>query len=270
MTYNPSDDGMKSYYAAIDAKRERGDAHYPSRSPIKREVVIGDCRLLLGDCLEILPLLGKVDAVVTDPPYGICHKSGGGTGGKWNSVRHHGVTIAGDDRPFDPAPFLSLAVPVVMWGANFFSDKLPGAGWLIWDKRPGIEDMVFNRSDAELAYFSGTKTVKTIRHLWHGICRDSEVGEHWHPTQKPVAVMQTCIGYLPKAQTILDPFMGSGTTGVACVKLGRKFIGIEIDPGYFDIACERIRKAYSQPDMFIETSKPEPAVQQPLFPEEAA
>ena len=83
--------------------------------------------------------------------------------------------------------------------------------------------------------------------------------ERLHPTQKPIQVMQWCLGFLPNAQTILDPFMGSGTTGVACVKLGRSFIGIEIDEGYFDIACDRIRKAYAQPDMFIDQPKaPEP------------
>jgi site-specific DNA-methyltransferase (adenine-specific) len=223
---------------------------------IVREVQIGNCRLIQGDCLDILPTLGKVDAVVTDPPYGISHKSGGGTGGKWHKVKHQGVTIAGDAEPFDPSPFINLGVPLIMWGANFYSDKLPGAGWLIWDKRPGIEDMEFNRSDAELAYFSGTKTVKTIRHLWHGICRDSEVGQHWHPTQKPVAVMQKCLEHVQNAETILDPFMGSGTTGVACVNLGRSFIGIEIDPGYFDIAVKRITDAHKQADFFV--SKPEP------------
>ena len=130
------------------------------------DVTIGDCKLYLGDCLELLPELeaGSVDAVVTDPPYGIKHKSGGGTGGKWNFVRHQGVVIANDEAPFDPAPLLSIGVPLITWGANFYSDRLPGGGWLIWDKRPGIEDMVFNRSDSELAYFSGTKTVKTFRH----------------------------------------------------------------------------------------------------------
>lgn len=215
--------------------------------------------LYLGDCREILPTLGKVDAVVTDPPYGIEHKSGGGTGGKWNHVRHQGVTIAGDGEPFDPSFLLELNVPLVLWGANFYSDKLPGAGWLIWDKRPGIEDMQFNRSDSELAYFSRSKTVKTIRYLWHGICRDGEVGEHYHPTQKPVEVMEKCLCFV-EGETILDPFMGSGTTGVAAVKLGRKFIGIEIEPKYFDIACRRIQAALDAPDMFIE--KPKPAVQE--------
>ena len=194
-----------------------------------------------GDALEILPLI-DADVMVTDPPYGIAHKSGGGTGGKWGTVRHQGMTIAGDDKPFDPSPFIALGVPLVMWGANFFSDKLPGAGWLIWDKRPGIEDMVFNRSDAELAYFSGTKTVKTIRHLWHGICRDSEVGQHWHPTQKPVAVMQTCLRFLPNAQTILDPFMGSGTTAQVAQNLGRKYLGCELNEDYKPLQQKRLKQ----------------------------
>jgi site-specific DNA-methyltransferase (adenine-specific)/modification methylase len=76
-----------------------------------------------------------------------------------------------------------------------------------------------------------------------------------HPTQKPIAVMEWCLSFLPDCQTILDPFMGSGTTGVACAKLGRKFIGIEIEPRYFDIACKRIEDAYKQPDLFIEPPK---------------
>lgn len=212
---------------------------------------IGDAILYLGDCYTILPTLPPVDAVVTYPPYGISYKSGGGTGGKWANVKHQGVKIAGDGVPFDPSPLLALNVPCILWGANFYSDKLPGGGWLVWDKRPGIEDMVFNRSDSELAYLSGSKTVKTIRHLWHGLCRASEVGEHLHPTQKPVAVMATCIKFLPAdARTILDPFMGAGSTGVACVNSGRKFIGIELEPHYFDIACERISAAYAQGRLF--------------------
>ena len=219
------------------------------------ETIAEGVTLYLGDCREILPTIGKVDAVVTDPPYGIAHKSGGGTGGKWDRVRHQGVTIEGDAEPFDPSFLYSLDVPMILWGANFYSDKLPGAGWLIWDKRPGIEDMQFNRSDSELAYLSGSKTVKTIRYLWHGICRDGEVGEHFHPTQKPVAVMEKCLTFVPKAKSILDPFMGAGSTGVAAVKLGRTFTGIEIEPRYFDIACKRISDALKQPDMFVESPK---------------
>ena len=217
-----------------------------------RKEIIGDATLYLGDCREVLPTLGKVDAVVTDPPYGISHKSGGGTGGKWANVKHQGVMIAGDSTPFDPSFIVNLGVPMILWGANFYSDKLPGSGWLIWDKRRGIEDMKFNRSDSELAYLSNSKTVKTIRYLWHGICRDGEIGQHWHPTQKPVAVLEKCIEFLPNGcSTIFDPFMGSGSTGVACVKQGRKFVGVEIEESYFNIACDRIRKAYDQPDMLV-------------------
>ena len=208
--------------------------------------MIGNATLYLGDCRDIIPTLPPVDAVVTDPPYGIAHKSGGGTGGKWGYVRHQGVTIANDDVPFDPAPLLALGVPLIAWGANFYSDKLPGGGWLVWDKRPGIEDMEFNRSDAELAYFSESKTVKTFRHLWHGLCRDTEVGEHLHPTQKPVALMTWCIERLKAPRKILDPYMGAGSTGVAAVGLGREFFGIEMDPNYFDIACRRIEDAQRQ------------------------
>jgi site-specific DNA-methyltransferase (adenine-specific) len=221
----------------------------------RKETLADGVDLYLGDCREVLPTLRNVDAIVTDPPYGIAHKSGGGTGGKWNHVRHQGVTLEGDAMPFKPAFIIALGVPMILWGANFYSDKLPGAGWLIWDKRPGIENMKFNRSDSEIAYFSGSKTVKTIRHLWHGICRDTEVGEHFHPTQKPIAVICECIKLIPNARTILDPFMGSGTTGVAAVKLGRKFIGIEIIPKYFDIACHRISKAIEEPELFVEKPK---------------
>ena len=206
-------------------------------------VEIGDCRLACGDCLDVLPTLkaGSVDAVVSDCPYGINHKSGGGTGGKWDFVRHQGITIQGDSVPFDPGPMLALQIPFILWGANFYSNKIPGCGWLIWDKRPGIETMKFNRSDSELAAFSESKTVKTFRYLWHGICREEEIGSHLHPTQKPVALMKWCLDMLPKAKTIIDPYMGSCPTGVACIRTGRKFIGIELDPGYFAIACKRIQ-----------------------------
>ncbi len=186
--------------------------------------------LYLADCLDVLPTLeaGSVDAVVTDPPYGIEARFGYvQKGGKNWPSKHHNTPIHGDNKPFNPSPFISFQ-ECILWGANFYSDRLPGGGWLVWDKRPGLEEMEWNRSDAELAFFKGSKTVKTFRHLWHGLCRDSEIGVHIHPSQKPVALMEWCIGFT-KSETILDPFMGSGTTGVACMKLGRKFIGIEID-----------------------------------------
>lgn len=206
-------------------------------------------QLYCADCLDVLPTLkGKVGAVITDPPYGISYKSGEARGGKWHKVRHEGVAILGDNKPFDPLPFLDLSVPCVFWGANFYSDKLPGSGWLVWDKRRGIEGMEFNRSDSEVAYISNQKTVKTFRHLWHGICRDSEIGKHLHPTQKPVALMVWCFEQLriDMFTTVLDPFMGSCPTGVACINTDRKFIGIEKDPKYFKICIKRIEKAIEE------------------------
>lgn len=214
-----------------------------------RTVTIGLATLHLGDCRELLPTLAA-DAIVSDPPYGIAYKSGRSTGGKWDFVRHQGVKIAGDELPFDPAPMVALGLPMILWGANFYSDKLPGAGWLVWDKRPGIEDMKFNRSDAELALNTQSKTVKTFRHLWHGLCRDSEIGKHHHPTQKPVALMQWCIEQLGRPAVICDPYMGSGTTGVAAVTMGLRFIGCEIDPHYFEVAMQRIEDAQRQAQMF--------------------
>jgi site-specific DNA-methyltransferase (adenine-specific) len=212
--------------------------------------IIDNATLYLGDCRDILPTLPKVDAVVTDPPYGISYRSGNSTKGKWNYVRHQEETITGDSESFDPAHILELKKPMILWGANFYSDKLPGGGWIIWDKREGIEKTEFTRSDSELAYFSESKTITTFRHLWFGLCRASEVGKHLHPTQKPVALMEWCISKIPKAHVILDPYMGSGPTGVACMNLGRKFIGIEIEPKYFDIACKRIDAAQRQIRMF--------------------
>lgn len=126
-------------------------------------------------------------------------------------------------------------------------------GWLIWDK--GQTD--FSLADVELAWWSEWKAARRILYP-----RSKAIaGGGFHPTQKPTAVMEWCVQRLD-AETILDPFMGSGTTGVACAKLGRKFIGIEIEPKYFDIACERIRKAYDQPDFFVE--RPAPATQEKL------
>ena len=232
--------------------------------PWRRKEVIGSCELYLGDCLEILPTLGKVDAVVTDPPYGIGRdgqkKTTGGNGGR------KAYEFKGWDASRPPADvfqaMLDMSTDQIIWGGNYFADYLPAAGkWLVWDKGQRI-----NQSDGELAYTSRDGALRIFTQNRVALLVEGAQ----HPTQKPIEVMVWSLQQLPDAKTILDPFMGSGTTGVACVKLGRKFIGIEIDEGYFDIACERIRKAYAQPDMFLEQSKAPPAIQQPLFPEEAA
>jgi len=224
---------------------------------------IGDATLYLGDCREILPTLGKVDAVVTDPPYGIGYAHGGGGGKLARSTAFADVSIVGDDKPFDPSDFLKFRT-IALWGANHFAERLPSsAGWLVWDKRDGVCSN--DQADCEIAWTNKPMPARIIRHLWNGMLKASERGEsRVHPTQKPVAVMEWCLKLLTHTgETILDPFMGSGTTGVACAKLGRKFIGIEIEPKYFDIACRRIEAAYKQPDLFI--SKPPPPKQEAML-----
>lgn len=209
--------------------------------------------LYLGDCREVLPTLGKVDAVVTDPPYGIDF-----------TQRTTGLKIIGDDQPFDPAPFLMIADECLFWGADNFATRLPVGRWLIWVKRAVEMAAPKSYGDGELAWLSKPGCIKAIRHISDGCIREG--AEHGivrlHPSQKPMAVMEWCLGFIDGSR-ICDPFMGSGTTGVAAVKLGRKFIGIEIEPKYFDIACRRIQGALDCPDMFIE--KPKPAKQEAML-----
>lgn len=211
-------------------------------------VVIGDATLYLGDCLEILPMLPMVNALISDPPYGQNFRLGKGEGRnpKWKK-RHSGIPIINDDKPFNPAPWLEYP-HVVLWGANSYASRLPDRRlWLVWDKRHDIGSCDF--ADCELAWTNLNSPIRRKKHRWSGVCRESESGETvLHPTQKPVAVMAWCMEQVkvPIRATVLDPFMGSGTTGVACVTSGRKFIGVEIDPDYFAIACRRIEAAQRQ------------------------
>lgn len=210
--------------------------------------VIGDCTLYRADCMEVLPGL-SVDAVVTDPPYGI-----GESGGKFRGRKGGGHRVLPKkewDKETPKKEVFDLIIGIsscqIIWGGNYFSDKLPvSRGWLYWDKKMGGDF-----SDGEIAWTSMDKALRSFSECnkFHG---------KQHPTQKPVQLMQWCIGHLPhETGTILDPFMGSGTTGVACVKLGKTFVGIELDPEYFDIACKRIEDAYRQPDFFVEAAKSE-------------
>ncbi len=211
------------------------------------KVTIGNCELWHGDCREVLPLLA-FDAIVTDPPYGLNYSHGAVQTGKWQS-KHDRVKIEGDDKPFDPAHLLT-GKPCLLWGANNFADKLPIGGWLAWNKRDGIEQVKFSMSDAELAWMTKPGATRMFHHLWFGLARASEIGEHMHPTQKPVALMKWCIDQLGAAGVIADPYLGSGSTGVAAVHMGRPFVGIEIDAGHFETACRRIEQAYAQPRLF--------------------
>jgi len=214
---------------------------------------IGDATLYLGDCREILPGLDRVDAVVTDPPYGIGRANGMGVGGsgKGGVKRRFVKRYDGrwDKEPPSVEIFTTLTNQtdeVIIWGGNYLSNVLPaGSKWLVWDKQTTMPSY----SDAEIAWTSldGNSTKKYTLGI-NGVISRGETGAH--PTQKPVSLMEWCLGFV-RGETVLDPFMGSGTTGVACAKLGRKFIGIEIEPKYFDIACKRIEQAYAQPDLFI-------------------
>jgi site-specific DNA-methyltransferase (adenine-specific) len=224
-------------------------------------VEIGDARLALGDCREVLPTLGKVDAVVTDPPYGI----GYDTSSLKSAGAQQFALIEGDNTEPDLGVLFSLDCPKIVFGANNFPSQLPHRGrWLCWDKRGGIEaaDKMLG-SPFELAWEDRKTGYDRMIRVLHGgtVNADGAGVRREHPTQKPIELMKRCVLSLC-AGTILDPFMGSGTTGVACAKLGRKFIGIEIEPKYFDIACRRIEAAYKQPDLFIE--KPAPAKQEAM------
>lgn len=211
--------------------------------------------ILHGDCRELLADLPPVGLLLTDPPYGAglsvdYAKRFKTKAGKWwknsdRSTQQRHKPIAGDTKPFDPAPLLEVkAARVVLWGANWYSSRLPDSGgWWVWDKRGGERDVSnadWPMSEVELAWTNVGKGARIFRHTWFGLIRDSERGEHWHPTQKPVALMVWCIEKSKSKGVILDPYMGSGTTLVAAKHEGRKAIGIELDEEYAEIAANRL------------------------------
>lgn len=202
-------------------------------------VIIGDATLYLGDCRDILPTLDKVDAVVTDPPYGIGFAA---QPTKWQR-RAGKKPESWDDNPVPIVVSLPNYAPSIIWGGNYY-ELPPTRGWLSWFKPDSPPSM----ADFELAWTSFDTNAKQLS-VSISSTNPERVG---HPTQKPVKLMKWCISHLPEgSNTILDPFMGSGTTGVAAVQMGRKFIGIEREPKYFDIACKRIEDAQRQGDMFL-------------------
>lgn len=209
-----------------------------------RKEIIGNAELWLGDCREILPTLGPVDAVVTDPPYGIGFAS---MPTKWQRKAGH-APVSWDDRTFDGISQLLLLGGIqIIWGGNYYTLP-PSRGWLSWFKPDAPPSM----GSIELAWTNQDRNARQISHSI-GATNAERCG---HPTQKPVRVMSWCIEQFPQAQVVLDPFMGSGTTGVACARLTRSFIGIEIEEQYFDIACRRIEQAQRQSDLFVQPSAP--------------
>ena len=223
-------------------------------------VQIGNATLYLGDCLEILPTLKKIDAVVTDPPYGInadlsMYQHSGKVVGRGPGPGRRNRRIAKreyehsewDKTTADEAINIAIQISdaAIVFGGNYYNLP-PSKCWLVWDK----QNYGTKFADCELAWTNLNQAVRLKRHQWNGMARQNAERRYNHPTKKPLGVMEWCLSFLPDAQIILDPFMGSGTTGVACVNLGRKFIGIEIEPKYFDIACERIEATYAQGRLF--------------------
>lgn len=218
------------------------------------KVTIGNCELWHGDCREVLPLLPPVDLVLTDPPYGIGADTGIKPAGGKRKRRYPGVPKNYDggwdaNRPTadEFATILAAGKFAVIWGGNYFADLLPQGGrWMFWDKL----NLMPSYSDGEIAWTNlNGVVVKMFKKCNSGLSSLSD-GERHHPTQKPVPLMEWCLSFAPDARTVCDPFMGSGTTGVACARMGLQFVGIERERKYFDIACNRIEQAYAQPRLF--------------------
>jgi site-specific DNA-methyltransferase (adenine-specific) len=224
-----------------------------------KKVEIGVATLYHGDMLELLPQLGDVDAVVTDPPYGILNLDGvGSTTAVRKSPRQQGSGVLKNrilntsNVEWDIAPsqevfdqLRGMSQHQIIWGGNYFPLP-PARAILAWDK----EQPWPNFSQVELAWTSLNRPAALFR-----VSATRGTPDKQHPTQKPLSLMSWCLEFLPPAITVLDPYMGSGTTGVAAVQTGRRFIGIERDEKYFDIACRRIEQAVAQGQLFA----PEPA-----------
>ena len=219
-------------------------------SAIVREEYIGGQRLILGDCLAVMRELGRFDACLTDPPYGIGEGNAKGqTRGKLAKPKQYVGTDGWDAQPASAdhmAAIRAVSKHQIIFGGNYFEGLGPTPCWLVWDKQNGDNDF----ADCELAWTNLRKAVRRIYWRWNGMIRKGDDLRE-HPTQKPVGVMEWCLGHVPDAKTVLDPFMGSGTTLVACQRLGRMGTGIEIDPDYFEVACRRVEEATRQPDLFV-------------------
>jgi len=208
--------------------------------------------LYLGDCLEILPTLAdnSVDAVITDPPYGIGEARNNNASRSLLAIsKDYGISDWDDERIPEFIPLIQrLTDNIVIFGGNYYADLLPPSmGWIVWDKHNGKTDF----ADCELAWTSQHRAIRQIDWTWHGMIRQGNE-KRYHPTQKPFGVMKWIVeNYTNPGDTILDPFMGSGTTGIACIQTGRNFIGIEIDPKYYEIAENRIAEAQLQMRMPI-------------------
>ena len=208
------------------------------------KVMIGDCELWHADCREVLPLMPPCDLILTDPPYGMAYAANPIVGKGKTQSNHEAM----DWDNYTPPPWLfglllEKAGTVIVWGGNYYALP-PSRGWLAWRKPDAPPSM----AHLELAWTSRDMNARQIEHSI-AATNSERAG---HPTQKPVRVMEWSIGFAPGVKTVCDPFLGSGTTGVACAKMGLQFVGIERERKYFDIACRRIEQAYAQPRLFAD------------------
>lgn len=222
------------------------------------KVVIGNAELWHGDCREVLPLLPRFDLVLTDPPYGM-----GFAARPTNAQRANGMKAAAWDDEVPPAWLFGLlqerASALVVWGGNYYALP-PTRGWLAWLKHGNAPSM----ADLELAWTSMDMNARWFEKSVKSASLEKQLQGAAHPTQKPVDLMMWSMSFAPEAQTVCDPFMGSGTTGVACAQLGKAFTGIERERRYFDIACERIARAQAQGQL-LPPEPPAVAVQEALL-----
>jgi site-specific DNA-methyltransferase (adenine-specific) len=246
--------------ASPAAKKQAAHRHKQAKERLSQiPQVHGDgYSVYQGDALQIVPRLqDTIDAVVTDPPYGIdfdCTKarlSLSAPKAQGLRISQWTAKIQGDDQPFDPTPWVDYP-EVILWGfIHFYHHLPPGGGELTWDKRDGSTSDHFG--DCESAWIKKRIVQRFLSIKNRGYTRMGEEnlthGPRLHPFQKPVDVMQWCLDFIT-GHTVLDPYMGSGSTGVACLRAGKAFIGIEIDAGYFQTACQRLQKEAAQPRLF--------------------
>jgi len=231
---------------------------------MKTEKLSDAITIINADCYTLLDSWPSDAAIVTDPPYGISYSRSqdmrmrqilpgrtpmafGRSAGDWRQIH-------GDDKPFDPTPFLRFAT-VCLWGANHYASKLPDKkGWLVWDKLAGKTPSF--QSDCELAWTNKDAPARLFTHLWRGIMREGEEhimigGPKLHPNQKPVALLAWCLDMCCIHNgLVIDPFMGSGSMGVACHRAGLQYIGVEIDEQHYQTARQRLLNELAQTNLF--------------------
>ena len=230
---------------------------------ILSETTIGPCRLIHGDCRAIIPTL-QFDALISDPPYGIAFQYGAGGRGIVDARHSRTCKIIGDEKPFDASHLMAIAlkdskfgknnpgsIPVAVMGANHYCSYIPAGGtWFTWDKSCGMGSAV-SFADAEIGWCNRRSGRNIFRHFWMGALRSGRGNQgkqlRKHVSEKPVELMEYMMNLarVGIGKIVLDPYMGSASTGVACMLTGRQFIGIEIDEQIYQDACQRLHEEWA-------------------------